>query len=315
MDFERRCYATQDSDEAGTLTSMQIDHITFAAPELMPLRETFRRAGLASEYGGPHSNGVTHMDLLGFLDGSYLELIAALDGVDTPSPLWDRHIRKDGGPCAWAVAVPDIEAEVGRLAAAGIPVEGPIPYHRRRPDGERVEWFLAFPGTEPPGATLPFLIQDITSRDLRARPTPGVVALSESGRDLPVRLEGVARVVLGVRDLEANVALFRKAYGWSEPRRPARGRAVFPDGPVVLESPDSEAPEAENQLARRLDDFGDSPTAFLIAVDCLEAVCERFHLAPPEEWLGETIAWSRLGGVAGRRLGFVELAPDDSLKT
>ena len=294
---------------------MQIDHITIAGPELTPLREAFVRAGLASEYGGPHSNGVTHMDLLGFLDGSYLELIAALDGVDTPSPLWDRHIRKNGGPCAWAVAVPDIEAEVGRLEAAGIPVEGPIAYHRQRPDGARVEWFLAFPGTEPPGATLPFLIQDITPRDLRARPTPGVAALSESGRDSPVRLEGVARVVLGVRDLEANVALFRKAYGWPPPRRPARGRAVFPGCPVVLESPDPEPSATGDELARRLDDFGDSPTAFLIAVDRLEAACDHFQLVPPAEWLGETVAWLRLDGPAGRRLGFVERTGDDTLKT
>lgn len=283
---------------------LRIDHVTIAAPELSSLRASLHGAGLASEYGGPHSNGVTHMDLIGFLDGSYLELIAARDGVDAPSPLWDRHIRHAGGPCAWAVAVPDIEAEVHRLEAAGIPVEGPVPYHRIRPDGKRVEWSLAFPGTAPPGATLPFLIQDITPRELRARPTPGVVSLADPNADSPVHLEGVDRVVLGVRDLEANVSLFRTAYGWMEPRRPAPGSAVFDDSPVVLESP--VAPDSDTPLSRRLRDFGDSPTAFVIGVDSLEAASRRFVLTPPTAWLGETATWVQLGESGAGQLGFVE---------
>lgn len=288
---------------------MQIDHITIAAPALAPLRDALRRAGLASEYGGPHSNGVTHMDLIGFLDGSYLELIATLDGVDAPSPLWDRHIRTSAGPCAWAVRVADIEAEVCRLEREGIPVEGPLPYHRERPDGARVEWLLAFPGAGPPGATLPFLIEDITPRELRARPTPGVVALADSGeagQATPVRIEGVARVVLGVRDLEANIALFRRAWGWPQPLRPARGRAVFPGAPVVLESPGPAPVASGSGLARRLDALGDSPAAFLIAVDDLDAAGRHLDLGSPEEWTGERVAWLRLEGIEGKRLGFVE---------
>jgi hypothetical protein len=40
------------------------------------MRESFAAAGLETDYGGPHGNGGTQMALLGFNDGSYLELIA-----------------------------------------------------------------------------------------------------------------------------------------------------------------------------------------------------------------------------------------------
>ena len=113
--------------------------------------------------------------------------------------------------------------------------------------------------------------------------------------------------MLGVRDLEANVSLFRRAYDWPEPRRPARGRAVFPGCPVALESPVAATAASRGELARRLDALGDSPAAFLIAADDLDAAREHLDLSPPEERAGETIAWLRLDGPAARRLGLIEI--------
>ncbi len=46
------------------------------AHSLSQCERTFGDVGSKIDYGGPHANGVTHMALLGFEGGSYLELIA-----------------------------------------------------------------------------------------------------------------------------------------------------------------------------------------------------------------------------------------------
>src|SRR5262249_30450051 len=65
----------------------------------------FAEVGLKTDYGGPPANGVIHMALLGFEDGSYLELIApqkpgAVEGSD-----WAKFMAANAGACAWAVRV------------------------------------------------------------------------------------------------------------------------------------------------------------------------------------------------------------------
>ena len=49
---------------------LKIDHVTIAGSDLSKMRDAFASLGLVSEYGGAHSNGITHMALLGFEDGS-----------------------------------------------------------------------------------------------------------------------------------------------------------------------------------------------------------------------------------------------------
>ncbi len=68
----------------------KLDHVTLAATNLDTLVEGFSAAGMTLDYGGAHSNGITHMSLLGFSDGSYIELISTVtpgvpapDGVNT----------------------------------------------------------------------------------------------------------------------------------------------------------------------------------------------------------------------------------------
>ncbi len=58
--------------------TLQINRVTIAGPELSPMEQSFANLGLATDYGGPHSNGVTHMAWLGFVGGSYIELISSL---------------------------------------------------------------------------------------------------------------------------------------------------------------------------------------------------------------------------------------------
>ena len=77
-----------------------IDHVTIAGADLAALQQGFTNAGLTPDYGGVHSNGVTHMAALGFDDGSYLELISTVE-PGKESPWWPKQIAADGGPCAW----------------------------------------------------------------------------------------------------------------------------------------------------------------------------------------------------------------------
>src|SRR5689334_6021601 len=94
---------------------LKIDHVTVAGSSLKKLQAGLAAAGIETVYGGPHSNGVTEMALVSFPDGSYLELIApqehaAADAV--AKHYWAKFMQGDAGPCAWAVRVKEMAAEV-----------------------------------------------------------------------------------------------------------------------------------------------------------------------------------------------------------
>lgn len=275
-----------------------IDHVTIAASRLEMLERAFTEVGLAPDYGGAHSNGFTHMDVLGFDDGSYIELISTVS-PGLPSPMWDAFIVGDGGPCAWAMETGDIAGEAARMSALGVPVQGPLPLNRARPDGALVEWELVFLGEGSPGATLPFLIQDKTPRDWRIQPSPGVAG---SG------LRGVAGVVLAVPDQESATHLFRRVFGWDEPERGESellgGRlSMFKGTPVTLAEP----MDANSWLALRLERFGPAPCAFLLASDDMEATMRRLPLGEPVDWAGRELRWIEPNRLLGAHVGVVRL--------
>jgi hypothetical protein len=85
---------------------IRLDHVTVCGSDLEAMRRAFREVGLSTTYGGPHANGVTHMDLLAFEDGSYLELIAPMAELRGASGMlsgWARLMEGDAGAGAWAV--------------------------------------------------------------------------------------------------------------------------------------------------------------------------------------------------------------------
>ncbi len=49
---------------------LTVDHVTLGASRLEALANAFAAAGLAADYGGLHSNGITHMSQVAFDDGS-----------------------------------------------------------------------------------------------------------------------------------------------------------------------------------------------------------------------------------------------------
>ncbi len=282
---------------------MKIDHVTIAGSSLARMEEAFANLGLAVDYGGAHSNGITHMSLLGFEDGSYIELISTIEsGRKEDHAFWGKHIREDGGPCAWAVYVEDVAAEATRVAGLGITVKGPHYYNRQRPDGKLVEWDLAFLGDKGAGATLPFIIKDITPRRLRVRPSAGVAG--QAGR--PPLLTGVDTVMLGVKNLDAAIALFQKVYGWSSPQ--VKDDAVFGatladfgESPLTLAAPLAGHGWLEDRLTR----LDESPCAYLIGTVDFETACRQFDVSRPVAWFGRRAAWFEPDTLNGIRLGIV----------
>jgi len=293
-----------DNPTAASPISLTIDHVTIAGSDLARMQQAFARLGLATDYGGAHSNNLTHMALLGFNDGSYVELISWLKPGQKDAVFWGEHIADDGGPCAWAVQVDEVAAEAARMAALGVTVTGPTYYHRRRPDGRLVEWDLAILGDQGAGAVLPFIIKDITPREWRVQPSASVA---------DGLLSGVVTVVLGVKHLQATIALFQRVYHWPPPQMrddPHFGArlAAFTDTPVVVAAPLPDHP----WLAERLTRLGESPCAFLLGATDFEAACQRFGLRQRDQWFGRRLAWFDPAKLAGVRLGIVEEHPPAS---
>jgi hypothetical protein len=275
---------------------LEIDHATLAGPDLDRMRSRFGELGLATEYGGPHSNGVTHMALLGFDDGSYLELISTLE-PGSQSPLWNAQIQDGAGPAAWAVRADDLPQEQTRLARAGFTPRGPVPMTRTRPDGTALAWDLLYPRDEPPGATLPFAICDRTPRERRVVPSPSVTG---SG------VGGIAAVVLGVASIDASAKLFQAAYGLEDravavhPELGAR-LAQFSCGPVVLAEPLAGSAWLSERIAR----YGDSPAAVLLACSPTARSRSRLPLLAAEDWFGDGLTWIDPARLFGWRVGLL----------
>src|SRR5579862_3315276 len=118
---------------------LKIDHATVCGENVEPMRKALTAAtGLPTEYGGPHSNHATEMALVGFPDGSYLELMgiqAKPDPASVAAHVWSKFLRNNAGPCAFALRATDINAAVAHLKSAGIPVGTPEGAGRIRPDG------------------------------------------------------------------------------------------------------------------------------------------------------------------------------------
>ncbi len=276
---------------------LNIDHVSVCGSNLESMQQAFASAGLATDYGGPHATGGTHMSLLGFPDGSYIELIAPQTGVQGDGNGWGKLMADNAGPCAWAVEPKDIGDEVARLKAAGLSVEGPTLGKRKKPDGMAIEWDTAKVGQGTPGSTLPFLIQDRTPREWRVS-----VSKSVDGSGLG----GVEVAVVAVNDLNSAIALFRKAYAWSAPLTEDHGDfeaklAYFPGEPVILAAPAG----GRSWLNERLQKNGEVPAAYLLSTQDLNAVMKKFHLAGTKTWFGQRVAWFDPKKLNGVKIGVI----------
>jgi hypothetical protein len=216
---------------AASAADLNVDHVTFAGRDLKHLQAQFAAMGIRTEYGGKHTNGLTEMALASFADGSYLELIAAIDPkAGAPSHYWGKFIDDMAGPCAWAIRVDRLDGKESG---------------RNRPDGVQLKWRSANLGTEVQGTFFPFMIQDLTDRALRAFPT---------GKPTMPAWSGVAEVRIAVRNLEDAADRYRSQFKLQAPQI-SGNTARFKGTPVVLVGGETE----------RLNKFGEGVFAFVIA--------------------------------------------------
>jgi hypothetical protein len=281
--------------QENSIGSLEIDHVSICGSNLDALRQAFTDIGMTPDFGGPHGNGITQMAILGFDDASYIELIAPIKPGVTAGSDWAKFMADDAVTCAWAVGTNVLLQEVDRLKKAGIPVKTPEHGSRKRPDGMSIEWTTADVGSGTPGSTLPFIIEDTTPRAWR-------VQTSASVQGAPVG--GIENVVLGVNNLDATIALFRKAYGWAEPLTETQkdfGRlAYFPGEPVILA-----APAGGGWLSERLSKYGETPVAYLLTTRDFTAAAKKYKLSGNKTWFGQRVGWFDQGKLKGVRLGVI----------
>lgn len=296
-DKPRASAKKEPSAAQAAAVKVEVDHVTVAGSDLTRMRDAFAAIGLKSEYGGAHSNGITHMALIGFDDGSYIELVSTMKPDQTNIPIWKKLILEDGGPAGWAARSADVAAEAKRVGDLGVTVQGPFPGGRTRPDGKEARWKLAFLGDQQIGAVLPFLIEDVSPRENRVRPTEGVAG---------GELTGVAAVVIGVEESGEAIRQFRRVYQWPAPRvmeDSAFGAklAWFEDTPVILATP----PADGGWLSRRMTRFGEAPIAILLKPKDFKAGCKRYDLDPNTTLFGRRVAWFDPAKLGGTRLGLI----------
>jgi len=272
---------------------LELDHTSICGANLDTLRQMFTEAGLTPDFGGPHGNGVTQMAAVGFDDGTYIELIAPIKSGATSGSDWAKFMGEEAVTCAWAVGTNVLLQEVDRLKKNGVAVTTPARGSRKRPDGMSVEWMTADVGSGTAGSVMPFIIEDETPRAWR-------VQTSASVQGAPV--SGVENVVIGVSNLDASIAMFRKAYGWSEPLTETQkdwGKmAYFPGEPVILVS-------GGGWVGERIAKNGESPVAILLASKDFAAATKRYKLGATKTWFGQKVAWFDEKKLKGVRLGVI----------
>ena len=272
---------------------LTIDHVTVAGKDLKTMQANLAGVGIACEYGGPHSNHATEMALASFPDGSYLELIAVQPNADAKaiaSHYWAKQMEENAGPCAWAVRVKDMDAEVKRLQGTSVPVSAPERSGRARPDGTQLNWEAAQIGKEPRGSFFPFLIRDFTPRQQRAFP---------KGKPTTKDFSGVVRVVIAVRDLGESAKRYQEAYGLPPPLKQVDTSfgahlALMGGTPVVLAAPLT----SQSWLGKRLEQFGEGPCAFILGAK----KTGHYQAASKTRWFGAEVSWfdsTKLGWYLG----------------
>jgi hypothetical protein len=141
-----------------------IDHVVIVVRDLARATADYAAAGFTVTPGGEHADGATHNALIPFSDGAYIELIAFKEPDRPSAHQWWPRLAQGEGLVHYALRADDLASDVARLRAAGFAISDPRDGGRTRPDGQALRWrTAAFAGS----FALPFLIEDVTPRDLR----------------------------------------------------------------------------------------------------------------------------------------------------
>lgn len=235
----------------------RIDHLVILVRRLGDAIAAYRELGFQVVPGGEHPDG-THNALIGFADGTYLELIA-FQAERPHDHRWHEFLATDGGLIDVCLGADDVEAILEEVRARGLGYRGPVPGARTRPDGMQISWRL---GLQPEGRTgeLPFFIEDLTPRELRV--PSGDRATHANG------VIGVRAVVVAVRNLAGAADLYGKLLGTQAPTHVADeivymvGTGTRQQEIRLAHSGDSDSP-----LAQRVQRQGGGPYEVLLLAD------------------------------------------------
>lgn len=185
---------------------IMIDHVVVVVEDLDQAAADAARAGFTVTPGGEHAGGVTHNALIPFADGSYVELIAFRKPDRGAAHKWWPHLQKGEGLVDFALLSPGLQDEARAINERGLPVDEPTENGRLRPDGERLAWRAIQTQTEIGESGLPFLIEDVTPRELRV---PG----DRRQTTHPNGATGIAGVAVVVGDIDAGAQQFANLLG------------------------------------------------------------------------------------------------------
>ena len=153
------------------MSILGFDHFIILVNDLTAAMETYRTLGFEVRAGGEHPSFGSHNALVAFGDGTYLELLAFNDAARATQSFWRDGVKMlavKQGFGGFVLASNDLAGDVTQLRAQKLDIADPSAGSRMRPDGQVVEWQTALIGGMPSGA-LPFLIQDVTPRELRVQ--------------------------------------------------------------------------------------------------------------------------------------------------
>jgi len=140
-----------------------IDHLVVVVKDLDEAAKDYEQLGFTVVPGGKHPVG-SHNALISFRDGSYLEIIAfyreALDHR------WWDPLSKGERFVDFCFQTDDLRTDTGTLRDAGVAINDPVPWSRKRPDGYELKWLLSL-ATGSHRGVAPFLIEDVTPRSER----------------------------------------------------------------------------------------------------------------------------------------------------
>src|SRR5512132_1704044 len=140
-----------------------IDHLVIVVKDLDQAARDYRQMGFTVVPGGQHPVG-SHNVLISFADGSYLELIAFYrEAVDHR---WWDPLQKGERLVDFCLQTDDLRGDTNKLQEAGVAINNPVPWSRKRPDGYELKWLLSL-ATGSDRGVAPFLIEDVTPRTER----------------------------------------------------------------------------------------------------------------------------------------------------
>jgi catechol 2,3-dioxygenase-like lactoylglutathione lyase family enzyme len=221
-------------ESATPALGFRLDHVVIRVGDLEAAIADYSAIGFTVTEGGEHPTLGSRNALICFEDDTYLELITfeSSPSTEESKSAVMRRIRgwetANQGLVDFAVVPTNVNAALAAARDRGLPVEGPFPGSRKRPDGQEVAWQFGIPATP----DMPFLCADVSARELRV---PGGEA-----RRHPNGAVGIHRIFVGVENLDESSKHYRALLG-VEPRPPQTmlevSRAVeFPigKGAVVL---------------------------------------------------------------------------------